>query len=259
MKEWLIYGIRKTPENRANRTYLIHGDLSLRYGFINKEGKVIVKPKFKDVENFSEGLAAVKNEENKWGYINKEGVYEIEPKFDIAYSFNDGLAPVILDLDNPEYSYIDKKGNVVISPHFGSPSIPSEGLILGSATPGTIVCINYKGEVVFSIKGDSAGYFKDGIAPYSIDRKWGFINREGKIVIEPNFDRVHVFSEGLAAVQVDYKWGFIDKSGRFVVEAEFDSVSDFKDGIAEVFYVKDSIVERYAYIDTKGEFIWKSW
>ena len=234
----------------------------LKIGFINKDGKVIVKPKFKRAENFSNGLAAVMSDESKWGFINKDGMYEIEPEFDLVYSFNDGLAPVMFNRDtSAEYSYIDKKGNIVINPHFVSPATPSEGLILGTTvdSPDWVVCINYKGDIVFAIKGDSAGRFKDGLAAYSIARKWGFINREGKIVIKPDFDDVRFFSEGFAAVRVGDKWGFIDKNGKLSVNAEYDMVTDFKEGLSQVSYLKGSILDRYAYINSKGEILWKSW
>jgi hypothetical protein len=42
------------------------------YGFIDLNGKEIVPPKYQNVENFSNGMAAVMKG-NKWGFINTEG------------------------------------------------------------------------------------------------------------------------------------------------------------------------------------------
>lgn len=164
------------PERDLIITDQLHEDIKL--GYMNNLGKVIVKPIFTSANNFSDGLAAVKNEERKWGFINKDGTYAIEPRFDVVCDFSEGYAPVILNIDNSaEYSYIDKKGSIAISPNFISPSTPSEGLILGTQKdfPGRLVCIDYKGHIIFSIKGDSARWFKEGMAPYMIDKKWGFI------------------------------------------------------------------------------------
>ncbi|MEP6796092.1 MAG: WG repeat-containing protein [Saprospiraceae bacterium] len=40
-----------------------------KWGFLNKEGKVVIKPVYDDVGLFSEGLVAV-NQKGLWGYIN---------------------------------------------------------------------------------------------------------------------------------------------------------------------------------------------
>ncbi|QZY57530.1 WG repeat-containing protein [Crassaminicella profunda] len=43
-----------------------------KYGFINKEGKLIIKAEYDKVRSFSEGLAPVKIN-GRWGYIDKNG------------------------------------------------------------------------------------------------------------------------------------------------------------------------------------------
>ena len=60
--------------------------------------------------NFSEGLASFKKG-NLWGYVNKRGEVVIEPHFASAISFSGGLA--IVELGGGKWAYIDKKGNFV--------------------------------------------------------------------------------------------------------------------------------------------------
>src|SRR5689334_17646234 len=60
-------------------------------GFINKTGKVIIEPRFDEVEDFSENLAAVKVGD-WWGYIDKTGSIVIEPKFGEGYDFSENIA-----------------------------------------------------------------------------------------------------------------------------------------------------------------------
>ncbi|ECL3693363.1 WG repeat-containing protein, partial [Campylobacter coli] len=55
-----------------------------KWGFIDKSGKFIVKPKFDEAWDFSEGLAAV-GLNGKWGFIDKNGEFAIEPIFDDIY------------------------------------------------------------------------------------------------------------------------------------------------------------------------------
>ncbi|EAI9641912.1 WG repeat-containing protein, partial [Campylobacter coli] len=51
------------------------------WGFIDRSGKFVIKPKFDSVGKFSEGLAGVKLN-GKYGFIDKSGKFVIEPKFD---------------------------------------------------------------------------------------------------------------------------------------------------------------------------------
>ena len=66
-----------------------------KQGYINKAGKIIIKPQFRGASEFSEGLANVGTFENyKAGFIDKTGKIVIEPQFDVAEDFSEGLAAV---------------------------------------------------------------------------------------------------------------------------------------------------------------------
>jgi hypothetical protein len=66
----------------------------------------VIKPQYEDARGFGEGLAAVKmggKYNHKWGFIDKNGKVIIEPQFDAVpryngsnerTSFNNGLSPV---------------------------------------------------------------------------------------------------------------------------------------------------------------------
>lgn len=82
------------------------------YGFLDKNGVVAIKPRFQDVENFSEGLALVKFRE-KLGFIDSSGTFLIKPQFDNAESFSNGLAMVWVD---GKLGYIGKTGKYVWEP-----------------------------------------------------------------------------------------------------------------------------------------------
>ena len=85
-------------------------------GFINDGGKITAFSKYhqyKEINDFSEGLAAVQNVEGLWGYINPEGKEVIPCQFKQADNFSEGLAGV-MDKEGSIY-YIDKKGKKIIS------------------------------------------------------------------------------------------------------------------------------------------------
>ena len=66
---------------------------SFKYGFFNKEMKIVVPPKYDEVCNFCEGLAAVRLGD-KWGYINEYGIEVIPLVYDYVSPFDGGVAEV---------------------------------------------------------------------------------------------------------------------------------------------------------------------
>jgi hypothetical protein len=64
--------------------------------------------------DFSEGYAAVRIGEN-WGYINREGKIVIQPQYHYAGRFREGLAPVAVRRGKKRiYGFIDTSGRLVI-------------------------------------------------------------------------------------------------------------------------------------------------
>lgn len=168
------------------------------YGFVDKTGKIVVKPQFTEADCFVEELALVCNDKGKWGFINPEGKYVIEPKFESAASFSEGMAAVCI---NNRWGFINKKGKYVVEPQF---------------------------EKVMD--------FYNGCAGVQQGAKWGLIDKKGKFVVKPQFDFVcgFVFDEDLCMVQDKDKMGFINKKGKYAIEPRFDEATWFVDGLALV-------------------------
>lgn len=76
------------------------------WGFINTRNEVVIEPKYKKVNNFSEGLAGVSVNGKEWGFIDKSGHYLIEPKFYLTDVFKNGICAVQLNYQG-EFRSID--------------------------------------------------------------------------------------------------------------------------------------------------------
>ncbi len=64
-----------------------------KWGYMNKKGRVVIRPEWDYVGRYSEGLAGVR-EGDKWGFIDVSGMVVIKPRFEGVGEFSEGLAPV---------------------------------------------------------------------------------------------------------------------------------------------------------------------
>jgi Glycosyl hydrolase-like 10/WG containing repeat len=99
---------------------------TLKSGYIDKTGKLVILPNFDTATSFSENLAAVKNG-NKWGYINPTGLLIIDLKFDEITPFKEGFAAIKID---NMWGYIEPTGKTIIPPEFEQTKSFSQGLAL---------------------------------------------------------------------------------------------------------------------------------
>jgi hypothetical protein len=76
------------------------------YGFIDKNGKVVVDPKYSRADGFKNGLAIIEVNK-KVGYINKLGQIVVQPQFDDARDFYEEMAVVRC---GSKYGFIDARG-----------------------------------------------------------------------------------------------------------------------------------------------------
>ena len=92
-------------------------------GFIDKNGNVIIEPKYDMIEIFKDGLARVNvgaeysygyiRRGGKWGYIDATGKIVIDTIFDEIDYFEDGVA--IFRIEGKK-GIIDNTGNYVVKP-----------------------------------------------------------------------------------------------------------------------------------------------
>jgi hypothetical protein len=79
-------------------------------GYRDKNGNVVINPKFEDAHKFSDDLARVQVD-GRWGYIDRGGHFVIEPVWMRAFDFNEGKAEV--RNSKGEAYLIDKAGNII--------------------------------------------------------------------------------------------------------------------------------------------------
>ncbi len=150
-----------------------------KFGFMNKEGRIIIEPQFENAANFSEGLARVsirQNHREYLGFINTAGEYVIEPKFDIdsdflrcSNDFSEGLASLLdapLRTDNDQnFIFIDCLGEIVINTNFFRAENFHDGLAcVWDEHSETYGYIDKSGNLAIPLRYRHAGNFSEGLA-----------------------------------------------------------------------------------------------
>jgi hypothetical protein len=144
------------------------------WGFVDRDGKLIIRPRFESAEQFSEGLAHV-SECGRHGFINWQGDYMIHPQYSQAHSFSEGLAAVVFSM---KWGYIDHHDRYAVTPLY-----------------------------------DDCGDFSEGLAAVLWRGRWGYIDKTGRFAISPRFDDARRFADGSAQVRIGEKWGRVSRTG----------------------------------------------
>jgi hypothetical protein len=218
------------------RTYFSEGLMPMsnhqgRWGFVDRNFRWIIDPKYDWAGEFSEGLAQIKSG-SKCGYIDKSGHEIIPPRYDMNWAFSDGLARVRIDIRTGEmamtmegrqpvrrelYGFIDRNGGEIIRLQFSWATDFQEGHALikpaGSALESVI---DKQGVLLHEPRFESAMEFCEGLAAVRSGGKWGYINHDGSWAIEPRFSNADSFWHGLARVAWENHRGYIERTGRVV-------------------------------------------
>jgi WG repeat protein len=229
------------------------------FKFINKKGELLdVQKKLKGVlavGQFSDELLTVKID-GKWGYMDKDGKLVIPTKYSRVTEFNDGNAIVKNKLG---HFIIDKKGNeikVVTEKRITEMRKFSDGLaavMLGNKTHNRLGYINGQGKLMIKAIYVACGDFKEGVAWVIIDGdKAGFIDKEGEWVIEPKFFRARDMDpiSGMARIRDKDGWGYTNLNGEVMHLESSKDLRDYSDSLCMV-----RINKKWGYMNVKGEVV----
>ncbi|MBX3012744.1 MAG: WG repeat-containing protein [Caldilineaceae bacterium] len=187
-----------------------------QYGYIDRQGQVVIGMQFTAAESFQEGLAAVQFG-GQYGYIDRSGRFVIPPQFEAAKPFSQGLAAVVL---GGKTGYINSRGDIVIEPTFDVGSDFQEGRALVT-TGDRLTYIDPAGTVMVDIPGLTQGQpFVEGAAAVVIDGQSGYIDLQGNLLVAPQFTYAGNFERGLAVVESATTWGLLNSVGEVVLELE---------------------------------------
>jgi len=246
-----------------------------RWSLYDSLGRKILTRQYKTIRSFSEGLAAVQNDENLWGFVDEKGNVVIEPSYRYAADFKNGYTLVKEQgarendyrlIDRSERSFFTGKeaqlyylgvicyrtcadsireGEPETELHYGLPPSRYDRYI--PAEDGYIRVKNgsYTGVLLPSGK-EAVQAYQDTVYKASSDtfflykRKNGLIGYSDKygntaMYLTDRFEQVQPLQEGFSRFKKDGLYGFIDPYGNVHIAPKYTATGEFHDGMAAVF------------------------
>ena len=184
--------------------------------FIDKKGTKVSEIIEKSVvkkDDSSEILTGT-NINNKWGFIDKEGILVIPCVYDDVTYFKDGLARAKL---NGKYGFIDRSNRQIVPFIYDFAERCFQDDMVRVGLDGKYGYYNREGlqTIPCIYDGFSGLSYSDGLVSIRLNGKYGFIDKNGNIVIPFNYSFVYSFKDELAMtyMSVNGKSGYINKAG----------------------------------------------
>ncbi|AJA49357.1 hypothetical protein CPAST_c32910 [Clostridium pasteurianum DSM 525 = ATCC 6013] len=244
----------------------IHDNNQWIYGYVDRNGRVIISAKYEVANEFNNSKAVVKLLKGPYEIIGISGDTIQSFKYPFVGNINEGLLPFKQEIDG-KFGYINEKGEVVINPQFGSvEAFHNDVAVVNSST--------------------------------DFENKYGLIDKKGNFIIQPIYNDVKLLNEDMAAVgkAIDEnnpskgsKYAIADTKGKLITDFIYYGISDYKNGLASVYndtctffvdkegkevsslpkvkgsgvmtllddIVKVDVDNRVSYLNKNGDIIWK--
>ena len=254
-----------------------------KFGFMDKTGKIKIKPEYLNVGEFSDGLCFVSKEVikkgYKWIFIDTLGkkVFDIEDNFPET-PFNEGFARIS---NFEEQWFVNKKG----INEFGKTWKDGEGefkngiAFVSDKEFSDFYPINLKGERIesktfnridiYNLSKDeidetlnNTDYKSNKFVPFQQNKLWGFKDSSNNIIIKPQFNAVDKFANGVCAVRINkleyeiindyFLDAIIDENGKVLNKIAMHCYMGFQRELIE-FYGGPHFSGGIYYLNQKGE------
>lgn len=220
-------------------------------GFMNKKLELVIPAKYTAVSRFSEGLAAVSNENNLWGFIDTHGkqiidfTYSIRPR-----DFHSGLALVINR--NRKIGYINKSGELVIPADYERATDFYKGYALVKKdyyTPVQLIDSTGKELVKFP---KQIVFIDDSVY------KSNYSNKNIEVTYDGSETLRQLVDYGKGIFMHGNSYGLVDKEGNVVLDFKYTALKDYANGkmLASLReFVDNKTIKTNGLMDDKGNWL----
>lgn len=259
-----VAGKKVKPEKKKRTSYYRYNenDSVVRYGIVDRtSGKWIIDASYEYISLCDDGNIIYMDDYDNYGFLDKDGKELIKAQYDFVSYFSEDLA-VVSDGGSEASKY--NSGYFNRSFYISSSDVASYDS-RNRYSGGKWKIINRKGETVTKqqydyirdYRGGRAAYNSGGLwkkkysygTPHLVSGLWGFLDKDGKEVIAAQYDYVYDFKNGVAKVRQGDRTFYIDLNGKEVAQPpKQDSLLSNE---PQIFCQPG----HYGYIDAKGDWV----
>lgn len=195
--------------------------------YINEKFEVVFKTDYNYGYNFYGNLAAVSDKNGNKGFINKEGKEVVKPKYQYnmmiemagGVAVNDGMYRIqIFKNGRPNIGFINEDGKEMIKPIYGEGTTDFSDGVAWAEKGNKFGLIDKNGKMLIKPKYKEVKAFYNGAALVNDGKKWMLVNKKGKALSKKKYDEVEPFLNGLAYAKNKGNWGYVNEKGKEVVK-----------------------------------------
>lgn len=155
------------------------------FGFLDDRGRIRIANRYDSARRFSEEMAPIKLI-GKWGFINKNERLVVQPQYLEVSDFHDGRAIVYRDF----YGLIDKEGNEVLEVLFRNITRTEEGSYILEDQQGRKGLANAAGEIILYPSFDDMQDVGHGLIIADRSGKKGLYNHSGRLKLGFDYEAI---------------------------------------------------------------------
>jgi hypothetical protein len=239
-----------------------------KYGYLDKQGTLVVPMEHTGLESYSEGVAIISGGWCYHHYIDKKGKILFSLYANPAYSFQGGMSRIDVIPDSSgipindkagqagwKRNYVDHQGNLLIPArydsigeyvHYGVRTIKRHGKYGFLDTTGQEVLPPAFDDIDYD-----SSYFWANRRRVGQYGRFGFVDTyTGRLVVPVHYQGSLPSQNSLCWLKLNEKWGLVSFSGTTAIPFQYDQVSSFTEGLARV--GRDG---RFGHVNGRGEVV----
>ena len=235
-----------------------------KWGFIDTDGQVIVKPKYDDLKDYVSGRCAA-NLGGRWGYLGEKGDMVIDAVYKQAYDFSEDGYSVVQDFNNI-WLLIDKQGKIISDISYSNISKIEHGYMVVS-NGGLKGILNVNGEEIVKPSFSAITLISDKFFIGKQNTLSAIFDNNG-IKVSQDYDKIYLPKSGYLRARKEGLYYFLDNETFQAVNKEgYIKALDFNGDYAVIqqasqFLILNQKLEVIKLLDYKdvrnaGEGYWK--